>query len=277
MKSIIFRKYNTVGEFAKHLENADFQKAFAKRVQYGGSQGSRFSFYGTKDYKEADRLLLFGDKDLQKKIEEAGVYTTRMRLKYQANKKQVYSSVVGFAPNVPAYIAGAPNSMINQRQIKARQRVVTIMYNTSVSCCVSADEIIKATAQMISAVMLLEANGLRVNVYVGEVTKCTEDEQKFGWLLRIKDSGQKIDTLKMSYPLAHPSMLRRHAFKLLETTPDVSSGFVNNYGMPINSEKESMDILEAAGVNNIQRVLSFGTICGKNAEDIAKMITGEAK
>lgn len=277
MKSIIFSKYNTVGEFAKHLENAKYQKAFEKRVQQGGSQGSEFSFYGTKDYEEADRLLLFGDKNLQKKIEEAGVYTTRMKLKYQANKKQVYSSVVGFAPNVPAYIAGAPNSMINQRQVKTRQRVVTVMYNTSVSCCVSADEIIKATAQMISGIMLLEANGIRVNVYVGEITKCTEDNQKFVWLMRIKDSGQKIDTLKMSYPLAHPSMLRRHAFKLLETTPDVSSGFVSNYGMPINSEKESLDILKAAGVNNIQRVLSFGTICGKSAEDIAKMITGEAK
>ena len=277
MNNFIFRKYNTVGEFAKHLENAYFQKAFEKHVQHGGSQGSRFSFYGTKDYKEADRLLLFGDKKLQKKIEEAGVYTTRMRLKYQANKKQVYSSVVGFAPNVPAYIAGAPNSMINQRQIKARQRVVTIMYNASVSCCVSADDIINATAQMISAIMLVEAAGIRVNVYVGEICESTGDRQRFGWLLRIKDSGQKIDTLKMSYPLAHPSMLRRHGFKLLETTPGVSSDFEANYGMPINSEKVSFEFLKTAGVNNIQRVLSFGTICGKNAEDIAKMITGEAK
>lgn len=278
MKSIIFNKYNTVGEFAKTLENGKIQKAFERTAEYDGSNGRDMRFFGTDNFDEANNLLLYGDKKLQKKIEEAGVYTTRMKLKYHANKKQVYSSVVGFAPNVPAYIAGAPNSMINQRQIKTRQKVITIMYNASVGAHVSANDIINATAQMISAIMLVEASGIRVNVYVGELTKCRNTTQKFGWLLRIKDSGQKLDTLKMSYPLAHPSMLRRHGFRLLETTSGVDGTFARcGYGNAIRDERDGMAVLKLAGINNIQRVLCYNSIEGKNAEDIAKMITGEAK
>lgn len=275
MKDYIFTKYNSIGEFSRTLKSAEIQPAFKSDVC---SNGRDFHFYGTSSYDEADNLLLFGDKELQAKIEAAGVNQMRMKLKYEGLKRQLYTSVVGFAPNVPAFIAGAPNSMINQRKIKTRQPVITVMYNSSVSWDVSANEIIKATAQMIAAIMLIEASGIRVNLYVGGLTSCRGTEQKFGWLLRIKDSGQNLDTLKMAYPLAHPSMLRRHGFRSVETAQGVDGKYAaNGYGRPIKEEKESQRFLKDCNVHNIQRVLCFSTVEGKTAEQIAKMITEEAK
>ena len=82
-----------------------------------------------------------------------------------------------------------------------------------------------------------------------------------------------IDTLKMSYPLAHPSMLRRQWFRLLETTPGVPSAFVCGYGRVVNDEAEAQKALRAAGIANIDRVLSYDNICNKTAEEIAKELT----
>lgn len=279
MKEYIFKKYNTVGEFANTLQRSKIQKAFENRTKDGGSDGKNYGdFYGTDSFNDANNLLLFGDKDLQKRIEAAGVAKMREKIKYEWMRKQLYTSVVGFAPNVPAYIAGTPNSMINQRVIKTRQRVITIMYNSSVSGYVSAESIIKATAEMLSAVMLIEAGGVRVNLFVGALTKCRNTAQNFGWILRIKDSGQKLDTLKMAYPMAHPSMLRRHGFRALETAEGVVNEYAENgYGYPVNEEKESMAFLKKCNINNVQRVLCYSSIIDKTAEQIVKMITEEVK
>ena len=275
MKDYIFKKYNSIGEFSASLKNAKIQKPFEGSPS---SVSGTYSFCMSNSYDEADNLLLYGDRDLQRRIEEADVARMRMRIKYEGIRRQTYSSVVGFAPNVPAYLAGTPNSMINVRKVKTAKRVVSIMYNSSVSACVSSDSIIEATAKMLSAIMLVEASGVRVNVYVGELTKCRGTQQKFGWILRIKDSGQKLDTLKMSYPLAHPSMLRRHAFRALETAEGVDRAYAEHgYGQPVSDEKESRAFLKACNVCNIDKILCFSNICGKSAEDIAKMITGEAK
>lgn len=275
MKDYIFKKYNSIGEFSASLKNAKIQKPFEGSPS---SISGTYSFCMSNSYDEADNLLLYGDRDLQRRIEEADVARMRMRIKYEGIRRQTYSSVVGFAPNVPAYLAGTPNSMINVRKVKTAKRVVTIMYNSSVSACVSSESIIEATAKMLSAIMLVEASGVRVNVYVGELTKCRGTQQKFGWILRIKDSGQKLDTLKMSYPLAHPSMLRRHAFRALETAEGVDRAYAEHgYGQPVSDEKESRAFLKACSVCNIDKILCYSNISGKSAEDIAKMITGEAK
>ena len=272
MSEYIFKKYNSIGEFSNTLKRGVTQKPFESE-ESSNRKERHGDFYGTFDYETADKLLLFGDKDIQRKIEDAGVSKMRNKLKYEALRKQVFSSVVGFAPNVPAYIAGTPNSMINMRQIKTKQRVINVLYNASVSGFVSAENIISATSKMLSAIMIIESSGIRVNMYIGELTYCDETSQKFGWILRIKDSGQKLDTLKMSYPLAHPSMLRRHGFRAMEIAEGIDKAFAEHgYGRPVKDEKDSMKFLKDCKITNINKVLCYTSIANKTAEEIAKMI-----
>ena len=276
--NVICKKFNSTGELSKYLEGQQVTNTFNSVADEGSYSTSSYyaSWALTNTYMEADNLLLYGDRELQKKIEDAGVKETRTKLEHYANRRKVFSSVVGFAANVPAYLSGTPNSMINVRQVRTKQKVLTFMYNTSVRGSVSAERIVRATAQLVSAVLLIESSGVRVNVYAGEAFK-ENGEPYVCWLCRVKDSGQKLDTLKMSYPLAHPSMLRRHWFRLLETTEGVPERYASGYGKVIDSEQEAQRVLKAANINNIHRVLCFSDIEGHTAEEIAKMLVEGAK
>lgn len=275
MANVIFKKFSGTGELSRFLADAVVQPAFAGRAQSHGSftedNESYTRWAKTNTYEEADNLLLYGCKELQKKIEKAGVAQLRLSLNSYTTKRRIVSSVVGFAANVPAYLAGTPNSMINIRQHKEKQRVLSFMYNTSVSASVSASHIIEAAAKVVSAIMIIEAGGVRVNVWAGEAFS-EGGQPDCLWLCKIKEAGQRMDTLKMSYPLAHPSMLRRQWFRLLETTEGVPSSYVDGYGAPITSERRCMQTLKNAGVNNIQRALCYSEVEYKTPEEIAKML-----
>ena len=278
MKTLL-KKFQSVGELSHYLAQAKIQEPFRRDCE--STDEYNMSSYSTTDrmrrwsatesYEQADSLLLYGDKELQQKIEAAGVSQIRTQLKQHRNRRQLCSAVVGVAPNVPNFVAGAPTNMIAVRQVRVKQPVLTFMYNTSVSASVSAEDIIAATAKLVAALLIIEASGIRVNLYAGEV--CTKNDHYCCWTCRIKDSGQMIDTLKMSYPLAHPSMLRRQWFRLLETTPGVPTAYVSGYGRPVTSENEAQKVLQAAGVRNVDRVLGYENIKHKTAEAIAKELT----
>ena len=274
---MIVAKFNSVGELSKRLANATPTNTF-KNASKTGSYSTTDSYKKwskTATYEEADELLLYGDKSLQAKIENAGVRDMRLKLSMNGQRRQLYSSVVGFAPNVPAYVAGTPNSMINVRTVKTKQRVISVLYNTSVSARVSADEIIRVAAKMISAIMLIESNGVRVNLYSGNLSQefGSSVGNAFVSIYRIKDSGQQIDTLKMAYPLAHPSMLRRHGFRVLETTEGVPSTFTSAYGYPLKDESKALELLKMAGEKNIDVVLCYYDISKcETPQEVAELI-----
>lgn len=280
MATVIFKKFQGTGELSRHLSTAIIQEAFKNKAEEHGSYTENSSEYTrwahTKTYDEADNLLLYGCKELQKKIEKNGVAQMRLKLNSYQNRRRIVSSIVGFAANVPAYLAGTPNSMINIRTHKVRQKVLSFMYNTSVSASVSAERIIEAAAKVVSAIMIIEAGGIRVNAWAGEAFSCSGQPDCL-WLCKIKEAGQRMDTLKMAYPLAHPSMLRRQWFRLLETTEGVPSSYVFGYGSVIDNEKRCMETLKNAGVNNIQRALCFSEVEYKTPEEIATMLMESAK
>lgn len=277
-KKVIFKKFNGTGELSYHLAQAVVQEPFREKCERHGSYSSDSSYERwahTRTYEEANELLLYGCKELQRKIEKAGVEQMRLTLNSYKNRRHIVSGIVGFAANVPAYLAGTPNSMINVKQTRVRQRVLSFMYNTSVADYVTAERIIKAAANVVSAIMIVEASGIRVNVWAGEVS--TESGTDCLWMCKVKEAGQRMDTLKMSYPLAHPSMLRRQWFRLLETTEGVPENFVCGYGAIVKDELSCMKILKNAGVNNIQRSLCFSEVDGKTPREIAKMLVEGVK
>ena len=54
--------------------------------------------------------------------------------------------------------------------------------------------------------------------------------------INVKQHSQKLNLLKLSFPLVHPSMLRRFGFKWLETTPDIKDRtFSKGYGVILDS------------------------------------------
>jgi hypothetical protein len=264
----IFKRYESLKAFNDYLNNGTQQPAFNDDSHTGSER-----FTGTASYDEAEERMMKGDSDLQKKIEEAGVAQTRIKVQKQVQRRQTYSSVVGALPNVPAYISGAPNSMVAQRLVKTKKKVLTVGYSMTAHGGVDKNDIIKASAKIVSAILNIEASGVRVNLYTLFCAK--KKSHTIGLSLKVKDASRKIDTLRMAYPLAHSSFLRRQCFRWEEVTENIPDTFGGSYGY-VPESSEQAEFFKRNGMR-FDKVLTFENIQYMSVDDIIKIMTGAAK
>ena len=265
----ILKKFESVSEFHNFLCENEVNTAF-KGFEQSDKESDFFTKWTkTESYAHADRLLLYGDKDLQKKIEDAGVKKTRLKLNAKATRRQIFSAVCGVAPNVPNAIAGVPTNMIAVKNVAIKQKVVNVCYFITANSDTDADDILQASANVISACMEIEASGVRVNLYVGFLSHKLDDT--VGFIMRIKSASQPFDVLKMAYPLAHPSMLRRHFFRAMEVIKDIPTQFSPTYGHAIVDARIIRKYTESA-TKNMDAVYSYYDAKGKTVEEIKEMI-----
>lgn len=266
----IYKRFDNVKTFAEYLDKGTTQPNFINH-EYSKDEDEKFCC--TKTFTDAHNLMLYGDKNLQKKIENAGVSEVRTNIRKYVAKRQIYSSVVGVAPNVPAYIAGAPNSMINVRVQKQKQKVVSVGYNSAVFGGVRANDIIAGGAKLVSALMILEARGIKANVYCLDLD--TKGEHYVSYSIKIKSSGQKFDTLRMAYFLAHPSMNRRHKFRFTEVTEGVTCSFVGGYGCPETNDAKIVEHFRTNCHLNLDAAFNYSSLSWMSVEEIINKILGE--
>lgn len=264
--------YKSVGEMSSRLKSAKVQKPFEYDQCSQEVGASRTRFTGSESYDAADDLLLYGDKDLASKIENAGVAKMRSTLVGKDMKREIYSSVAGFAPHVPNYIAGMPMSMLAVRQKRLAAPVVDLYYNMTASGDTPAEYIINASAKVISAAMKVEASGVRLNIHTAVTAE--KKGQHIVFTCKIKTSGQPFDVMKMAYPMAHPSMLRRHYFRCVETTEDVKQCYVNSYGHVVSGDNAREILKESGVINENARVIDYYQARKNSIDEIVKMIVG---
>lgn len=264
---VVFKSFANMTEFHRYLENGVVQDGFKSSPASQETDDERW--YGTKSYSVADELYMKGDKENAKKIDQLSGGIRELIRKYAAQKPMMkkYVSVAGFMPHVPNYIAGVPTSMIAARRTKVPERVTDILINMQIDCSVSCEEIIKTMVELFKAIMMIESNGTRINLYSGEMVHNDAAKQFVGLMVKIKDSRQPIDIVKMVYPLVHPSMLRRHDFRFMEVTKGVDPSFHCGYGrVGEDNTKKLREIAKNAHVTD------FYEIRRKNADEIVKVI-----
>lgn len=265
MKYII-KKFDNIHQYQTYLDNGTLNDGVTRESSKTGS----YHFTHTDDYDHANHLMKTGDREIAEQIEETGIYTTNKRVFATRPRAKMVQSVGGFMPNVPAYLAGAKKQMWQMKKKPVKQRVITVFYNCSTCGSTSADEIVKTSAQLLSAIMQIEGTGTKVNLYYANLAK--SDGQCVGPVIKIKDSGQYMDVLKMCYPLVHPSMMRRHFFRFEEVTDGVSRRLPNGgYGHPVCQREYVTEAARVAGVRDA-RCISYSEIEGCNGEQIIDKI-----
>lgn len=261
----IFHKFENVGEFHKFLHTHQPNAAFKNARQHSQTEDAEFTH--TKSWQDAEHLFTYGDKETAEKLEDTGLRKMRLETKCTANRRKVQANICGFAPHVPNYIAGVPASMLNVKEVRVKEKVINVIYNISANGGASAKSLLDTGVQMLSAIMKIEATGVRVNLYTADISD-GHNGQLVGWLCRIKNSAQHIDTLKMCYPLCNPSMLRRHSFRFTEVADGVSSAFVGGYG---GASKDISLMLKQFQMKEC-RCMSYYTAKGQTADRLAEMI-----
>ena len=263
MEKVIFNKFNSVEEFSNWLQVTP-QTAAGKKFDYSNEiSKSNTEFTGTGSFEEAQHLLKYGDKVNADKI-AATIRKIKAQGKGNATRNKLYNSPCGFMPIVPKVLAGDPQNMLAIRKERYNStKVLNIAYNVAVDCSITTDDMIKTAAKVANVIASLEKNGYRVNLYA---YSCGRDLKYnyYSLLIKIKDSGKYLDTLRIAYALVNPSFYRRHVFGYMERL----KGFNINrtYGKIVPEE----DCKECLPINACY--LSYYLCSGKTEQEITKMI-----
>lgn len=231
--------------------------------------------YGTESFSEANNMLNTGDNSNLSKLKSANIKSISHSSDYIKNMLKIEKNVCGCLPNIPLYLIGAPNNMLNFKRTQTKSKVINILVNIAVSYDVTAKEIVEAGANIASVVRELEKNGIRVNLYVSCFSKKLNDY--IGFVANIKKSSAPLNMLNITYPLINPSMLRRHFFRYIETVPvKIDKGYTENYGHVTSfntmlKQEPKLNKFKDAVIIDIQNMI------GASVSDMVKTISEKTK
>lgn len=271
MKNELFNRFDSVLQFSEYLDNGTTQPAF-NHIETSKQEGSE-NWYGTPNYKFSRDLLLYGDPKSAARVNAAGLKKTIKGLQGHHAQIKHFTDFIGSCPCVPNYLSGRPDAMHNQKRVNVPKPVINIVYQCSAAGSISTDEITRAAAAVLGAVVILENSGARVNLWVTELS--TSNKSFVGAVVRVKPADQKINLRKIAYTICNPSFLRRQMFRYLEVLPNVPSTFACGYGRPIHDTEKINKYLTGAGVRDA--VIYDHHADGKSAEQIANEIAATLK
>jgi hypothetical protein len=162
----------------------------------------------------------------------------------EAKRFRFENNVHGFAPVVPLALKGVPNSMLNMIMKPIKAKVVDVLYDMTVSCGIRAEQQMKAGREVLAAVIDLEKQGYRFNIYAAITFTGGKDADII--CIKIKSAEQPLDIKRVSFPMAHTGFFRVIGFDWYSKVPggEYRSGY--GRGAYYNWGKEdSKEILEA--------------------------------
>ena len=245
--------YGSLNEFYDYICNTPINETF-RWQKLSSVEGTR-SFTKTESFKEANDLFKNGWSEMATKLVKK-LKVIENQIQPSMKQKTIYD-VAGYQCSVPRFLNGMPDSMINKKSFATKQKVITINKSVSYSAWVDAETIEEERIQALQIIKKLEAQGLRVNLNL--VLGSESGGKTYMIKVRIKSANEKLNVSKLSFPLVHPSMLRRLFFRFIETYPNVTKDFVSGYGKP----SDTSDIKKAFPNEYV-----IPAILSKKAEDI---------
>ena len=238
----------------KKLVCDNFADAFAFRAaitsrpnNHSGEDKSK-----TADFDFAGMPYEAAYKALTDSIPEAADKLKRELTRFKAAKsgtltqRRPINYYNGHSPNVPAAIIGLPKSMRKVIKSPTKTKTITLFYNSSANCNITAETLEKCGAAVLQLVYWLEMNGYRVklllNPYLAEHTRETACCN-----ILLKDFRQPLDILKLSFSLTSVSMFRRLGFRWIETAPGAKDNWRSGYGHQIMNKREALETIGKSG------------------------------
>jgi hypothetical protein len=265
---ITYRKYPKGAWLVYYLGKRKVNKVFEGM----NLSNESFNFTLTNTYEEATGLALNGYKEGLDQMMSTGICITH---KENAPKNMPSVNVVGHAPHVPNAIAGNPMSMITTRQNEQKAKVITIVYSMTASASTDANKFVVAGKKLLDVITTLETQGYRVGLNV-IMAYTSLNEWAIG-SVQVKHWRQPSNPLKISYALIHPSFLRRHGFRWLETTPELTnSDFICGHGQALrdrygsNRKEQEVKLREKGVLKQNQFFVEFYSTYQLSTDEIIK-------
>lgn len=195
------------------------------------------SWEGVKTYDEALTFLRNGYQPTVNKLRE------KLKVKDPGQKRISFTNnIVGSAPIVPLAMKGVPNCMIDTRMKQIKCKVIDVYYDMTCSCSTDSDDIIANGQKMLGAILDLEHQGYRINLYA--VQSYNDSNSSDILAVKIKSSSQPLDLKRMSFPLTHTAFFRVIGFDWYSRFP--KGKYRSGYGHALGYEYNDTQLKEFA-------------------------------
>lgn len=219
-----------------------------------------YAFTGTEDFEEADEMITDGYTEGLKALKAVTADKTPKRASYD-----VYKSQIGFLPSVGDVVAGNPVNMYNVRKsVRATTKVVDVVIDNNYGCNATTEEIERNAVEITTAVLRLEKSGYRVGLHILNGGSHYKNDDSY-FIVTIKKPNQEMDLQRMSYPMLHPSFLRRHGFAIFERLNKLTPGLAR---FDHEAEKHIQEVNRGLAKAKFLKARE-----GKTAEEIVKLVT----
>ena len=194
----------------------------------------------------------------------------------QGKRISFFNDVVGYAPIVPLALLSVPTSMQNSYMKPIKAKVLNIYYDMTASCGTGKEEIIEAGQKLLAAIMELEMQGYKFNLYaIQTYFECGEGCDML--CTKIKSSNTPLDLKRISFPLTHPAYFRVIGFDWYSKTPHGKYRMAYGQAIGYNFGESDMQkgFKELFGENCT--VFSCAKVLNKDVEHFKDVITCNAK
>lgn len=265
---MITKIFDSLGDLSQYIKSAPRTKHNEKQGFNSSESVSRgyIDFTGTDSLEAADELLLNGY--------DAGVDALQNATKNVSRNYKVVTTikndVCGFIPNVGAYLTGEPRNMMNitTRRVKAQSKVINLIICITVLGDVAPKTIHEVNGMILRNIIELERGGYNINLYVADLTKYKSKESTIT-IVKLKSSNERLNLLKVSYPLVHSSFLRRHIFAVQERLSDIEKGYGKSMDM------STSDLEKHTGLKNVVFIKTESYVYSSTKRDIYKEIRSD--
>lgn len=223
------RKFDSLNSFIEYCDSV------TKSNFKNGKQSSITAspdFTGSDSYAHASMLVREGWQDGAEKLTESlneGVAIGNNH--YSANVQHL--DVAGGAPIISEWLGGNPECMINTAD-PIELPVVTVIVHIGALCNVATKRMINRGVGLLLACHHIEMSGATVQIfaYSNQVSQYKRAKHWADCMVQIKAPSDPFDVHVMAYALAHPSMFRRHGFRIIEGLPKpYAEQFCSGYGI----------------------------------------------
>lgn len=235
-KKLVFENFRTLEQLIDTMETRELNPAFkslgnGRIASQSDESKDRSPWSGSATYTEAMETLRNGYKDPLDKMKKAILKVGELD---NHKRPRLENDFVGFIPHVPNTVMNLPQTMLNRQRQPKKAKTMHLTYGFCALADVTPAQLIKGGINFISLVNSLEKQGYRVKIDVLFSTVTSKTATVF--TCNVKEYGQNLNLLKLAFPLVHPSMLRRIAFKWLETVPNLTDkDFIHGYGKTLVS------------------------------------------
>ncbi len=143
---------------------------------------------------------------------------------------QLTHDVAGFAPDVPAYLAGEPESMfwIEPGEAQLAGPIISIGVQIICSAGTKANVMLNRGIALLTAIDSLESAGYRCELTA--VYAAGSDKDGMIWEHQVKAPGDQWNPGAVAFPLAHIGFARRLGFAMQERCPRAWKCTRDGYG-----------------------------------------------